>query len=153
MNRRLLALALAATAALGLTACAPTASPSGGAVSDRKTTNTQSVGDACSAVQSAMADAGTELSSFDPAAAAADPQKTIDSLTALAGRVGTALGSIDNQQVYDAGAAVQKGFTDLGDVLQKFTVDKDLSAVSRFPAIQADLTAAITGLSKLCTAG
>jgi uncharacterized protein with HEPN domain len=159
MNRRLAVFAIAAVAALGLTAC------SGGSASpetegDGDTTATapaeqpaadQSVEDACAEVQVKIQDASTAVSEIDVSTAADDPQATVDAFTETVEGVGEAADSVSNEEVKAAVTAVYEDFVALRDGLEQVLVEQNMDAASDLTTVATDVQTSAQELSTLCT--
>lgn len=156
MNRSIAAFAIAAAAALGLTAC------SGGAAEDTSndsaTSNEsapaensdQSVEEACGIVLPKLQEASTAAGDIDTSGAT-DPQTTVDQFDTVVAAFGEAADSVSNAEVKAATTAVYEDFGSLSEILSKVLVDQDMSAASDLSTITSDMTESATALQKLCS--
>jgi maltose-binding protein MalE len=156
MNRSIAAFAIAAVAALGLTAC------SGGAAEDTSndsaTSNEsapaensdQSVEEACGIVLPKLQEASTAAGDIDTSGAT-DPQTTVDQFDTVVAAFGEAADSVSNAEVKAATTAVYEDFGSLSEILSKVLVDQDMSAASDLSTITSDMTESATALQKLCS--
>lgn len=152
MNRRIAAFAIAAVAALGLTACSGGASNDAGDSAPAEETNTdQSVEEACGIVIPQLQEASGAMSDIDVSAAAEDPQSTVDTFNGFIDALGSATDSVGNPEVKEATAAVYEDFVTLGDVLSDVLIDQDMSAASDLNTITSELTESATALQELCS--
>lgn len=159
MNRRIAVFAIAAVAALGLTACSGGASDdastdagdSGDSAPAEQTNTDQSVEDACGIVLPQLQEASRAMSDIDVSAAAEDPQATVDTFNGFIDALGSATDSVSNPEVKEATAAVYEDFVALGDVFSKVLIDQDMSVASDLNTITSDMTESATALQELCS--
>lgn len=114
--RRLAAIALAATAVLGLAACTATASPatSGATTSqDAPGDGGQSVQDACALVQDTIADVTSDFES----AGTGDPAAVVDSVKTAAQKLADTSSQITNDEVAAILPSLQDMFTQVGETM------------------------------------
>lgn len=156
MNRSIAAFAIAAVAALGLTAC------SGGTAEDTSNdsaasnesapaeNSNQSVEEACGIVLPKLQEASNAAGDIDTSGAT-DPQTTVDQFDSVVAAFGDAADSVSNAEVKAATTAVYEDFGSLSEILAKVLVEQDLSAASDLSTITSDMTESATALQKLCS--
>ncbi|MDR6868056.1 hypothetical protein J2Y69_002667 [Microbacterium resistens] len=151
MNRRFTALAIAAVAVLGLTACGGTPAGSSTGAADKPAADTQSVADACTDVGKAIQEASAGFSSLDFSAAASDPTSTVESFNKMTTAINDAAAKVGNEEVRTAAAAVGTSFGKLGDALQKALVDKDTSVLTDVSSLQSEMETSTQAFAKVCS--
>ncbi|MDR2998514.1 MAG: hypothetical protein LBU78_10400 [Microbacterium sp.] len=155
MNRRIAAIAIAAVAVLGLTACsgAPasdsSSDKSGSASKEAPKTADQSVSDACGIILPALQKAGSDVQSAS-ADAATDPKGTVDKFATAIGEVEDAAAKVTNPDVKKPTDAIVTVYGQLRDVATKALVDKDTSALGDFNTVMSDLTDSAKELATVC---
>jgi len=134
--RLLAALALAATATFGLSACTgspdapPAATGSGGGASapagsgDESGDGGQSTADACALVQDTISTATDDFQSASPE----DPGAVADSMTAAAEQLGTISADVTNDQVAAVVPELRDMFTQASEIMRA-VADGDMSRV------------------------
>ncbi|REJ05269.1 hypothetical protein DY023_10460 [Microbacterium bovistercoris] len=158
MNRRIAAIAIAAVAILGLSACSGTpasdssSGKSSSASKEAPETTDQSVADACKIATDKVSAASSGLQDIDMSKAASDPQGTIDALTTLVDSLGEASESVSNPEVKAAVTDFHDSYAQLRDVFKKVVVDGDTSAASDISTLTGDLNDSVKALTELCTA-
>lgn len=136
-----LTFAIAATCGMALTAC--TAEPDDATTSPTSTSGTQTVAEACTAVQESVQDAAASLQRLDPS----DPGASLDAMNDVADSLADAAGAVDNADVAAILPELQEGFSTAADTLGAIA-GGDLS---RLPALQDAATAIQDSLQDLTT--
>jgi hypothetical protein len=152
MNRRLIALTLAATAMFGLTACSgggsekPAAEASASeSMSASAAPESQSVEDACAAVNATIQGVSEDfanVSAEDPASAAAAFKAAADAL----GQAGDQVG---NAEVAAVLPDLKTAFETTGAAFDALA-QGDTSKITEIQALSTDLQASITSFQELC---
>lgn len=156
MNRRLAALAIAATALLGMTACSATSNASENASapsatsapSKTATTSEQTVAEACVSMAGPLQEASTTMSSL--ATAGSDPQAAVGSWTALVDAYQKVADTVTNIDVKAAAATATTDLTAVRDALSKIYVDGDMGAMGDLTTASGDMQTSLTALTTLC---
>ncbi|MBW1640397.1 hypothetical protein G3H63_15130 [Microbacterium resistens] len=145
MTRRLTALALVAGAVLGLTGCAGQVAP--GAAPDPGATG---VSDACAEIGAVLADGSGALQGL-MTDAVTDPQGAVDTVRALADRLGAAVTAAGDGDVADAGAAVHGSYLRLTRLVEKAVAENDPSALGGIGDVLTELSANAKAFTDVCT--
>ena len=148
MNRRLIALTLAATAMFGLTACTgggsetpDSAASSGGAAAP----DSQSVEDACAAVNDtiqSVSDDFANVTAENPAEAATAFQSAADAIDEASAQVG-------NAEVAALLPDLKTAFEKTGEAMAALA-EGDTSKVAEMQTLATDLQGSITSFQELC---
>ncbi len=156
MNRRFAALAIVATALLGLTACSstaaePAASPAASASSmpsETAAASEQTVAEACVSMAGPLQEASTTMSAL--ATASTDPQAAVDAWTALVDAYQKVADSVTNGEVKAATATVTTDLTAVRDALSKIYLNGDTGAMTDLTTASGNMQTSLTALTKLC---
>ncbi len=151
MNRRIAALALAAVALLGLTACTG-APPFGGGTAgptigtDAPGDDGQSVSDACDLIATTITEATTEFES----AASADPAAIVEAMKSAAQKLADAAGRVTNDEVAALLPDLQAMFDQTSEVMQAL-VDGDVSKLGDLTELGETFQDTTTRFQELCS--
>lgn len=154
MNRRIVALTIAAVVALGLTACsggsddAPSSEPAATSAPAEDTSTEQTVADACVSMAGPLQEEATTIS--EVANAASDPQSAVDAWTANVDAFRTVSESVTNPEVKAAATAVYEDTAAMSDAIAKIYVDGDTGAVTELTTATTDMQTSYIALNTLC---
>lgn len=151
MSRRVIALAIAAAALLGLTACTgspaadgSTASqPAGGA--DGEGDGGQSVADACALVQDTITEATDEFEE----AASADPAAVVEAMKSASEKLGALASQITNDQVAAVLPSLEEMFAEVSEIMSAI-VEGDLTKIDDLTAIGESFQQTTESFQELC---
>ena len=159
MKKTIAAWSIAAAAVLGLAACTTAPADENGQASSPLASasapaevpaSDQSVEDACSSIQTQVADATAAFEGFDMSQAMNDPQGTVDTITAQADAVGAAVESVNNDEVKSAVSAVYEDLVAVRDLFSQVIIEQDISATGDLTAAAGDLQSSAQELTTLC---
>lgn len=153
MNRRLVAVAIASVALLGLSGCSGLVPGSSGASdsgSAASRPDTQTVAEACATVSDKVSGVTESFQNLDINAAAADPQATLAIFAEAADALKAANDAVGNAEVREATTSVHESVQALGDTLKKLLVDGDVTAVASVGTVSADVRASLEKVLTLC---
>jgi hypothetical protein len=139
MNRRLIALALAATAAFTLTAC------TGGGSGGEPASDTQTVEEACAAVNETIEGVAQDFAGLS----AQDPAATASAFQAAAGAVSEASANVDNAEVAALLPDIETAFEKTGEAMAS-VAEGDTSKVAELQTLTTDLQDSVTAFQELC---
>lgn len=152
MNRRLIAVALAATAMFGLTACTGGGSekPDGGASTSESSApaaapDSQSVEDACAAVNATIQGVSDDFAN----ASAENPAETAAAFQSAADAIGEASAQVGNPEVAALLPDLQTAFEKTGEAMGALA-EGDTSKMAEMQTLATDLQASITSFQELC---
>lgn len=160
MNRRIAALAIAAVAVLGLTACSgssdPAEEPNDTNTSQGTEENTaeeeapadQSVADACTAVMTPLTE-GAATMQQSISKLSSDPQAAVDAFSTYVNDVKAAVDSVSNADVKTASTAVRDDLVTVQEFLTA-AANNDASALSSLQSSLGDVQTSITNLGTVC---
>lgn len=159
MNRRMIALALAGVALLGLTACsggtasnadkAPaTSAPATESAAAQKPAADQTVAEACVSMAGPMQKASTTMAGL--AEASSNPQSAVDAWTALVDAYQEVADTVTNADVKAATIAATTDLTVVRDAIKKVYVDGDTAAIAEMTTASTNMQTSLTALTTLC---
>lgn len=149
MHRRIIALALVAIAALGITGCTatPSAVPStsNGAGASQPAADGQSVAEACQLIQTAIGDATRGFEN----AASTDPAAVVEAMKTAAGQLAEASSLISNAEVAALLPSLQDMFQQTSEVMQAL-VDGDVSKLGQMAELGQSFQETSEQFQELC---
>jgi len=154
MNRRLAALAIAATALLGLTAC--TGAPAGNGASPAASANStssgstdagsgQTVRQACDLVQATIEESAADLGDISTE----DPSRAAEIMQTAAAAVAELPGKVSNTEIAALLPDFTSAFQSLADALSA-VAEGDLSQATQLESIGTSVQESIQKFSELC---
>ena len=147
MHRRLATIALIGAALFGLTACTDGGAPEGSsptAGTDRGP-DTQSVAEACAAVQGTIEDAASQ---FDEVSAE-DPAAAVEAFQAAASAIGDAAGTVGNAEVAAVLPDVEQAFSAIAEAMEALS-QGDIGKMAELENIGTDIQESLTAFQELC---
>jgi hypothetical protein len=150
MHRRLATIALVGAALFGLTAC------TGGGSTDASSRSqvdagadrgpdTQSVAEACAAVQGTIEDAAAQFDNV----AVDDPAAAVEAFRSAAAAIGDAAGTVGNAEVAAVLPDVEQAFSAVADAM-KAVSQGDLGKMAELENISTDIQESLTAFQELC---
>lgn len=147
MNRRLITLALAATAVFGLSACTGggDAAPSDDASSGGSASSSQTVEEACAAVNDTIQSVSDDFANVS----AENPEEAATAFQAAAEAIGQASSQVGNAEVSALLPDLEVAFQKTGEAMEALAAG-DASKLAEMQTLAADLQGSITSFQELC---
>lgn len=150
MNRRLITLALAATAMLGLSACTgggatPSDDASSNGSSGGSASSSQSVEEACAAVNDTIQSVSDDFANIS----AENPAEAATAFRAAADAISEASAQVGNAEVSALLPDLQVAFEKTGEAMGALA-EGDASKLAEMQTLAADLQGSITSFQELC---
>ncbi len=153
LSRRVAALAIAAIAVLGLTACtgapagtSPTASGgTGSSTAPQQDGGPQSTAEACQLVQDTIEDATSEFENVE----AEDPTAVVDAMEVAAERLGELSSKITNEEVAPLLPSLEAMFAEMSEVMSAI-VEGDTSRLGELEELATSFQSTSEQFQELC---
>lgn len=150
MNRRIAALAIAAVAVFGLTACtaSPESAPTSSTTADAgaEDPDGQSVAEACALIQDTIQEAAAEFEG----ATEGDPAVIVEAMRDAADDLANAAEEITNADVAAVLPGVQEMFEKTADLMQSI-VEGDVSKIGELADLGTEFQSTVQEFHDLCT--